>query len=79
MSDCLYSEGMGLSCSLAFNGSTVFLFANSVCYKENTFALSSLTLEPYLVGSHPHSHKKNGLDYISDRLYSEGMANSLFE
>lgn len=36
----------GLSCSFAFNGTTVFLFRNFVSFKEKTFALSSLAFEP---------------------------------
>ena len=37
---------VGLSCSFAFNGTTVFLFRNFVSFKEKTFALSSLAFEP---------------------------------
>ena len=42
----LYSEGMGLSCSLAYNGTADFLCTNFVCFKEKSSALSSLALEP---------------------------------
>ena len=36
----------GLSCSFALNVSAVFLFRNFVPFKETTFALCSLALEP---------------------------------
>ena len=36
-----------LSWSLAFNGSTAFLFTSFACSKENSFALSSLPLDSH--------------------------------
>ena len=72
----LYSEGMGLSCSLAYNGTADFLCTNFVCFKEKSSALSSLALEPTkkLCFSGFSSSSQNKASTASTcSLYSEGM------
>ena len=56
----------GLSCSFAFNGSSVFLFRNFVSSKEKTFALSSLALNPRkVIPVRPNFIIKEILTYVS--------------